>query len=275
VRRSTFLENDAPRAAGSSDADGLDAAWTRPAVFCATIEAVSIQPAENPAVTAITLQESLRSSVFWALLSDAEKKRVAGEVEERRFSGGQVVVRKGETTDAWLGVVEGLVKINVVSREGKSATFTGVPAGGWFGEGSLLKREARKYDVVALRDSRIAWMPASTFGWLLDTSIGFNRFLLKQLNERLGQFIALVEYDRLLEPDARVARCLAELYNPHLYPGSGAHLAISQEEIGYLSGVSRQRVNQALRVLEEAKLLEVAYGGIRVLDLEGLRRVGT
>jgi CRP/FNR family cyclic AMP-dependent transcriptional regulator len=48
-------------------------------------------------------------------------------------------------------------------------------------------------------------MPRTTFLWLLDSSIPFNRFLLTQLNERLGQFIALVEYDRMLEPDARVA----------------------------------------------------------------------
>ena len=34
--------------------------------------------------------------------------------------------------------------------------MTGVPAGGWIGEGSLLKNEERKYDVVALRDSQVA-----------------------------------------------------------------------------------------------------------------------
>jgi CRP-like cAMP-binding protein len=146
-----------------------------------------------------------------------------------------------------------------------------VSAGGWLGEGSLLKTEPRRYDVVALRDSRIARMPRSTFEWLLDTSIGFNRFLLRQINERLGQFIALVEHARLLDPDARVARCIAELFNPILYPGIGPRLAISQEEIGYLTGVSRQRANQALRKLEEEGLLAVEYGGIRVLDLERLR----
>jgi DNA-binding GntR family transcriptional regulator len=49
---------------------------------------------------------------------------------------------------------------------------------------------------------------------------------------------------------------------------------ISQEEIGYLSGVSRQRVNQALHVLESARLLKVEYGGLTILDLEGLRTFG-
>ena len=38
---------------------------------------------------------------------------------------------------------------------------------------------------------------------LLDSSIPFNRHLLLQLNERLGQFIATVEFDRLLGQTGR------------------------------------------------------------------------
>ena len=52
------------------------------------------------------------------------------------------------------------------------------------------------------------------------------RFLLVQLNERLGMFISLMENERLLEPDARVARSLGALFNPALYPGIGRQLQI-------------------------------------------------
>ncbi|MBA2547063.1 MAG: Crp/Fnr family transcriptional regulator [Burkholderiaceae bacterium] len=217
----------------------------------------------------------LATGAWWVGLDEAQRGRVTAEVEERRFAGGTVVIRKGETIEAWTGVIDGLVKMSSMSAAGKSVTFTGIGPGGWFGEGSLLKSEPRKYDIVALRDTRIAWMPRATFEWLLSTSIAFNRFLLLQLNERLGQFIGMVEYERLLEPDARVARCLAELFNPHLYPGHRSELEISQEEIGYLSGVSRQRVNQALQVLVRGKLVEVEYGSIRIIDLAALRRYGS
>jgi len=128
--------------------------------------------------------------------------------------------------------------------------------------------------VVALRDSVIARVPLATFEWLLDHSIPFNRFLLHQLNERVAQFIGKAESDRLHDPDARVARCLAELFNPLLYPGMGMRLAITQEEIGYLARLSRQRVNQALRALEGLGLVHVEYGAVEVLDLMALRRYG-
>jgi CRP/FNR family cyclic AMP-dependent transcriptional regulator len=207
----------------------------------------------------------------WArTLDDAQLRRVAAELSVVEFPGGTVVCRRGDEVDAWVGVLDGLIKISNVSAQGKAVTLAGIPTGGWFGEGSLLKRTVRQYDVVALRDSRIAFMPRVTFLWLLDTSIAFNRFLLTQLNERLGQFIATVETDRMLDPEGRVARCLAQLFDPHLYPGTDRRLQISQEEIGYLSGVSRQRVNQALHALERAGLLRIEYGGVTVLDLDGL-----
>ncbi len=204
-------------------------------------------------------------------LDAPQQKRMRRDLWEAKVRAGCYVCRKGEAVDHWIGVIDGLVKISSVSAEGKPVTFTGVASGGWFGEGSLLKDEPRRYDGVALRDSRIAYLPRATFQWLLDTSIAFNRSLLHQLNERLGLFIATVEIDRLLGADARVAHCLAQLFHPLLYPGVGRKLEISQSEIGYLTGMSRQRVNQALQRLERSGLLQVDYGSVTVMSLEGLR----
>jgi len=103
------------------------------------------------------------------------------------------------------------------------------------------------------------------------SSIPFNRFIIAQINERLGQFIGMMENERLLDTDARLARNLAAMFNPVLYPGTGTELQISQEEIGYLAGLSRQRANQALSDKLAAHPDVLEYGGITVLDLEGLR----
>ncbi|MBI2959482.1 MAG: Crp/Fnr family transcriptional regulator [Betaproteobacteria bacterium] len=222
-----------------------------------------------------SLDQMLELSPWTGGLTPEQLARVRGAIAEREFPAGAYVCRRGEPTTAWIGVVDGLVKLNADSASGKTVTLAGIPAGAWFGEGSVLKREPRKYDVITIRESRIAFMPEPTFRWLLDTSIAFNRFLLMQLNERLGQFIGMIEHERLLDPDARVARALASLYDPHLYPVTESRIQISQQEIGYLSGVSRQRVNQALQVLERNGMVRVEYGGITVLDLPGLKRIGS
>ena len=221
-----------------------------------------------------SLNEMLLASAWARELSAEQFQQINEGIVVRTIPTGGFVCMKGEPVEYWMGVVDGLVKMASIWSTGKITSFTGLSAGGWFGEGSLLKNEARKYDVVALRESRVAYMNRSTFQWLCDNSIHFNRFLIVQLNERLGQFIAMMEHERLLDPDARLARCLASLFNPVLYPESNLELKISQEEIGLLAGISRQRVNQALRKLEEAGLLHIDYGSITILDLAGLRCFG-
>ena len=206
-----------------------------------------------------------------ALLLPAERARALDGLQVGDALPGDYVCRLGKPVTYWFGVVEGLLKMSSDNAQGQTMTFTGVPPGGWFGEGTALKREPYRYNIQALRKSVVAGLPVDTFHWLLDHSIGFNRFVMNQLNERLGQFIAAREIDRMNNPDVRVARSLAALFNPVLYPGVGEVLRITQQELAYLVGLSRQRVNEALSALEAEGTIRIEYGGLRVLDLQALR----
>ncbi|MDX9943989.1 MAG: Crp/Fnr family transcriptional regulator [Azonexus sp.] len=220
-------------------------------------------------------EELLRSSSWGQALTEEEMQRALAGTIERSFAAGAFICMKGEPVTHWMGIINGLGKMASHWTTGKTTSLTGITTGGWFGEGSLLKEETRRYDVMAIRETRVAFMNRATFLWLLDHSIPFNRHIITQLNERLGQFIGMMENERMLDVDARIARVLAALFNPVLYPGTNRLLQISQEELGYLAGVSRQRANQALKVLEDAMLVRSEYGGINVLDLDGLRSFGT
>jgi CRP/FNR family transcriptional regulator, cyclic AMP receptor protein len=204
-------------------------------------------------------------------LDDKQRQRAMNDLDVTEAMPGDFVCRTGRQVTYWFGLVEGLLKMSSDNAQGHTMTFTGVPPGGWFGEGTVMKREPYRYNIQALRKSILAGLPVDTFDWLLDNSIGFNRFVMGQLNERLGQFIAAREIDRMTNPDIRVARSLAALFNPVLYPGVGEVLRITQQELAYLVGLSRQRVNEALTHLSEQGTIKVEYGGLRVLDLHSLR----
>lgn len=219
----------------------------------------------------MSAKEELRRVAFWAdALGEAEAARALKGIIERRFAAGSYICHKGDRFDCWTGVISGLMKISAISEDGKAITFAGGGAGGWLGEGSVLKNEPRKYDLVALRDTRLAMMNRATFMWLFEESVGFTRFLVHQLNERMGQFIATIESDRIHDPTARVARHLAWLFNPVLYPNAGNHIEITQEELALLAGVSRQVVSKGLLRLEANGLIVTERGGITVLDVEKL-----
>jgi hypothetical protein len=55
---------------------------------------------------------------------------------------------------------------------------------------------------------------------------------LRRLSGFARHFMALLEYDRLLDATPRLARCIVSLFDPVLCPGGGDHLEITQEELG-------------------------------------------
>lgn len=226
----------------------------------------SLPARRRPATTA-----ELQGIPWLPSLSAAERERAVAELVVGEVLPGEHVCRLGRPATYWFGVLHGLLKMSSNNKAGQTMTFLGVPPGGWFGEGTMIKREPYRYDSLALRLSLVGALPVETFHWLLDHSIGFNRFVMGQLNERLGQFIGALEIDRMTDIDARVARSLSALFNPVLYPGVGDMLRITQQELASIAGLSRPRVNTALAALQKKGLIRVEYGGLKVLSLDGLR----
>ena len=214
--------------------------------------------------------ELLDATPWVQLLSGVARQCVYASASETFAHRGAVIARVGDRSTSWVGVREGLLKICSTQRSGRTVMFAGVPAGSWIGEGALLKRERRPYDIVAMRDTWIVHVPLSTFQWLVETSIEFNKVLVMRLNQRLGHFAALAEAGRTNDPAARVARAIRMLYCPILCASTGPLLPLSQTEIGELIGLSRQSVGAALKRLEGLGLVERSYGGILVHDLDRL-----
>ncbi|MGL4323497.1 MAG: Crp/Fnr family transcriptional regulator [Beijerinckiaceae bacterium] len=213
----------------------------------------------------------LQTIAPWAAnLTPEEAEKARRGILEKTYGAGAYICHRGDRLDYWTGVVDGLIRLGMISKEGKGATLAGLRTGAWFGEGSMLKAEPRRYDLVALRETRMALMNRTTFAWLFEHSAGFNRYLVHQLNERLGQFIGLAESDRTLDAAGRIARNIAWLFNPVFYPHGDGTLEISQEELGQLAGVSRQTANKALQMLQARGFLSVEHNAITVHDLQAL-----
>ena len=117
-----------------------------------------------------------------AALEPAQRESVIGHIKVTDAMPGDYVCRIGRPVTYWFGVVEGLLKMSTDNAQGRTITFSGLPPGGWFGEGTVLKREPYRYNIQALRRSVVAGLPTETFHQLLDHSIGFNRFVMNQLN---------------------------------------------------------------------------------------------
>jgi CRP/FNR family transcriptional regulator, cyclic AMP receptor protein len=218
-----------------------------------------------------SLEDLLLSSAWVQMLPNMSKDRVIADCRDRVYGAREFVAHRGEPATSWIGVADGLLKVSTITAFGRAMMFTAVPSGSWVGEGSVIKREPRRYDLMAIRPTRVIHVPRATFMWLLETSVEFNRYVIDHLNERTGQFLAMLEVSRITDPTGRVAGAICNLFNPVLYPKAGPLLNISQEEIGELAGLSRSTTNMAITRLKKLKLVNTEYGGLLILDLDRLR----
>jgi len=99
-------------------------------------------------------------------LTPAERRRAEAALVVGEAEPGDLVCRVGRSPTYWFGVVEGLLKMSNDNADGGSVTYTGVPPGGWFGEGTVMKREPYRYNIQALRRSVVAGLPIDGFHWL-------------------------------------------------------------------------------------------------------------
>jgi CRP-like cAMP-binding protein len=226
----------------------------------------------SPVHALSSLDELLSVSPWYTGLEDAVRTHVRQEMGVAGVPAGTALTRRGEFPHHWYGVIDGLLKWSLTTEDGRSISFGGLSPGSWFGEGTLLRGMRRGADVIALQPSRVAVMSRDTFEWLYQSDLGFNHFLIQQLNERMHWFMESWAADQLLDADGQVMRALAGLFHPWLYPHGHSHLQISQEEVAALAGISRARCNRALKRLEELGLLKLEYGGLTVLNLEALRQ---
>ena len=197
---------------------------------------------------------------FSALPADAQSRLLACMFTVAGHKG-EIMLAAGEPVKGWYAVLSGLVKLQSSTSQGRVSAFIGVPDGEWFGEGSTLKTEPRRYDVIALRDTQLLCLPRAQFDELLADCLPFNHFLVAHLNRRLGQAMAIIEAGRLRAPEQRVA-----LYLSHVFWQGRRRLVLSQEELGHLAGLSRQTVNRALKSLERRGLVSLEFGRVAMLD---------
>ena len=120
-------------------------------------------------------------------------------------------------------------------------------------------------DRAAALRRELLCLPRGLFDELRSCSLEFNQFLVTHLNLRLGQAMAIIEAGRIRTPEQRVA-----LYLSRLFWHGQRKLALSQEELGHLVGLSRQTVNRVLQSLEQRRLVSLAFGRVSILDDESL-----
>jgi CRP/FNR family cyclic AMP-dependent transcriptional regulator len=222
-------------------------------------------PGPMPHPFAAPTHRFMHALPWFRSLCGEEQQQLLDSMPTREGSKGEVILPSGEPMEGWWAVLSGLVMLRSTTPQRRSSAFIGVPEGEWFGEGTALKEESRRYEVVALRPTKLLCLPLPQMKQLRETSLSFNHFLTNHLNMRLGQAMTLIEVGRIHSAEFRVAQLLSPLFWR-----DARNINLTQEEIGYLSGLSRQTVNRVLQSLEKQGIVSTSVGKVFIRDAHGL-----
>lgn len=180
------------------------------------------------------------------------------------YEGGRTVYAQGDAVDAVYYMIDGSVRVDIVSEHGKEGVIAFLGPGSFFGTDALHGHRQRVATVTANRTCDIVRIALDLVGRALIENASFAKTLLSYTldeNEHLREGLM----DHLFNSsEKRLARLLLTLANAAPNEQSSViPMHITQETLAHMVGTTRARINQFMRKF--SKLGYVEYdGAIRV-----------
>jgi CRP/FNR family cyclic AMP-dependent transcriptional regulator len=218
-------------------------------------------------------RELLRAGRWFRGLPEAFQDALVEMSHVREVVAHEVLFSRGAPSDGMFGVLQGKLRVSGSGGDGKQAVLTIVEPPGWVGELGFLDGIPRSHDLTADIDSLVVHVPTVPLLALLEANPRYWRDLSMLVTAKLRLAFIALEDAALSTPRERIARRLVMIadgygqWTDRTYP----LIDVSQETLATMVTSSRQTVNQVLRKLEIEGLVKLAYGGVEVLDLDGLR----
>ena len=184
---------------------------------------------------------------------------------------GAAIFSKGDPGNSLIAVIRGTVKISISSAEGRSAILNLIGPGEIFGEVALLDGLARTADATANTNCEIFVIDRREFLPFVRSQPALAMKFIELLCARLRWTSDQVEQVILQNLPGRLASALIRLTEKYQLAPGGCTIAITQQEISEMVGMTRESINKQLRAWAARNWVRLEHGAIVVLDTESLQ----
>ena len=186
---------------------------------------------------------------------------------------GTTIVSKGDPGNSLIAVISGTVKISVSSPDGRSAIFNLIGPGEIIGEIAVLDGQARTADATANTNCEIFVIDRREFLPFVRSHPELAMKFIELLCAKLRWTSDQVEQVILRNLPGRLASALIRLTEKHKQEPKGRTIAITQQEISEMVGMTRESINKQLRAWAARDWVRLEHGAIVVLNVEMLREL--
>ena len=186
---------------------------------------------------------------------------------------GATICSKGDPGNFLFIVISGTVKISVSSPDGRNAILNLINAGDLFGEVAVLDGQARTADAIANTNCEIFVLDRRDFLPFVRSQPELAMRLIELLCTRLRWTSDQVEQVILQDLPGRLASALLGLTDKRKLEPRSQTIAITQQEISEMVGMTRESINKQLRAWAARSWVRLEHGAIVVLDAASLREL--
>jgi CRP-like cAMP-binding protein len=221
---------------------------------------------------------ALQAGRWFAELPQGLRNAIIGRSRVHRVVAGARITQRGDAAGNWVGVARGAVRLGTALSDGRVFTLEFMSPGQWFGDIALVDNRVEDLDMVAHVPSTLLILAKADMHELMEVSSEFRDALLQLNCQRLRRMYKRCEERHALSLPQRLARevlRLARRFGRSTANGLRIDLAVSQGDLASMVGGSRQRVNRALRQMQQLGIMQLGPQRLLVLDVEGLDDVAT
>ena len=216
-------------------------------------------------------QLSLETLPFWPHLTPGQRETLTRAAQTRTWQPGELI--RGVDRDC-LGVLlvqEGMLRVCLLSEDGREATIFRIPAGEVCVLAAACSLSAITFQVQiqAEGETRALVIPVQVISALMRENLYVENFVYKSAAQRFSDTIRAVEQMLFRTLEQRVA---AYLTGEARRLGTDT-LRVTQEQLAQAIGSAREAVSRTLKKLERQGLVTVERGAVRLADRPALYRL--
>jgi CRP-like cAMP-binding protein len=186
---------------------------------------------------------------------------------------GATLFSKGDPGNSLYAVISGTVKMSISSPDGRNAILNIIGPGEIFGEIALLDGRERSADAIANSNCELFVIDRREFIPFVKGQPTLAMKFIELLCERLRWTSDQVEQIILQNLPGRLASALLRLSEKQKSAPQGRTIAITQQEISEMVGMTRESINKQLRAWAAREWVRLEHGAIVVLNAEMLREL--
>ena len=213
----------------------------------------------------------LRKHPIFADLEPEAFEQLCRYAKHSTLKRGTTLFSKGDPGHSLYAVISGTVKMSNSSPDGRNAILNIVGPGEIFGEIALLDGQDRSTDAIANSNCELFVIDRREFIPFVKAQPALAMKFIELLCERLRSTSDQVEQIILQNLPGRLASALLRLSEKHNSAAQDRTIAITQQEISEMVGMTRESINKQLRAWAGRDWVRLEHGAIVVLNAEMLR----